>query len=83
MSTFSSRKDFNEYHQALGENCDYVAMKSEMLQGLTVSDTGTWLDISNLDMDTSWLDFGDVFGSILDGIGDIIGGIIEGVFDGI
>jgi hypothetical protein len=30
-AVFNTHGDFDAYHQAMGESCDYVAMKSEML----------------------------------------------------
>lgn len=81
MSTFSSHSDFNKYHEKSGEICDYAEMKKEMLNGLSIaSNTDThWFDIPNIDFDTSWLDFGEVFGGIFEGIGDFVGGIFDGV----
>lgn len=79
MCTFSSHSDFDKYHIQTGEICDYGEMKTEMLSGLSVSSNADWADIPDLDIDSSWLDFGDVFGGILEGIGDFIGGIFSGV----
>lgn len=75
MSTFSSHTDFDAYHKLTGEVCDYVSMKTEMLCGLSASTSIDWLDIPDLDIDASWLDFGTVF----DGIGEFIGGIFDGL----
>ncbi|QWX85576.1 hypothetical protein H0I23_08035 [Cellulophaga sp. HaHaR_3_176] len=75
MSIFCSHSDFDTYHQETGEVCDYVAMKTEMLSGLSVSTNADWTDISDLNIDASWLDFGDVF----EGIGEFIGGIFDGL----
>lgn len=79
MSTFTSHSDFNKHHQETGEICDYVEMKTEMLSGLSVSSTTDWTNIPDLDIDASWLDFGDIFDGLLDGIGEFIGGIFEGI----
>jgi len=79
MSTFSSHSDFDTYHQNSGEVCDYVEMKTEMLNGLSTSSNTDWLDIPNLDVDVSWLDFGEIFEGIFEGIGEIIGGIFDGL----
>ncbi len=76
MSTFSSHKDFDEYHEKTGETCDYVAMKKEMLSEWTTSSNFNWSEIPDIDIDTSWLDFGDAFDGALDSlefIGDIFG----------
>lgn len=79
MSTYSSRSDFNKYHEETGEICDYTEMKTEMLSGLSVSPNANWTEIPDLDIDASWLDFGDIFGSVLEGIGEFIGGIFDGL----
>lgn len=79
MSTYSSHQDFDNYHEQTGEVCDYVEMKTEMLQGLSITDSSEILDFSNIDVDASWLDFGDIFGNLLDGIGEFIGGIFDGI----
>lgn len=79
MSTFSSHSDFDNYHRQTGEVCDYVDMKNEMLQGLSVSNGSEILELPDFDIDASWLDFGDVFGNVLEGIGEFIAGIFDGV----
>lgn len=79
MSTFTSHSDFDEYHEQTGEVCDYTEMKTEMLNGLSVSSTADWTEIPDLDIDSSWLDFGDVFDGVLEGIGEFIGGIFDGL----
>jgi hypothetical protein len=75
MCTFSSHSDFDIYHETTGEACDYIAMKTEMLKGLTSSASVDWLTIPDMDIDASWLDFGE----ILEGIGEFIGGIFDGL----
>lgn len=72
MSTFSSHIDFDKYHKETGEICDYVKMKTEMLSELSATSITDWTDIPDLDIDASWLDFGDLFDGILEGIGDLI-----------
>ena len=52
---FSSPEDFFALHEAAGEVCDYVAMKSELLSDL--SSTGRF---SLLDIDLSWLEWPDI-----------------------
>ncbi|MFM9839237.1 MAG: hypothetical protein ACKVOQ_13290 [Cyclobacteriaceae bacterium] len=79
MSTFSSHSDFDKYHQQTGEICDYVSMKTEMLHGLSLSGSQDLIDLPDIDIDVSWLDFGEVFGGIVEGIGDLIAGIFEGM----
>jgi hypothetical protein len=79
MSTFSSHSDFDKYHEETGEACDYVEMKTEMLSGLSVSSTADWTEIPDIDIDASWLDFGDVFDGLLEGVGEFIGGIFDGL----
>ena len=73
MCTFSSHSDFDKYHQETGEACNYVDMKSEMLSSFSGSTNSSWSEIPNLDIDDSWLDFGDFF----EGIGDFLGGILD------
>lgn len=79
MCIFSSHSDFDVYHKLTGEVCDYVRMKTEMLSGLATSTSADWLTIPDLDIDASWLDFGDIFGGIFDGIGEFISGIFDGL----
>ena len=79
MCTFSSHSDFDQYHLQKGEICNYVEMKTEMLSGLSVAASADWTAIPDLDIDSSWLDFGDVFGSMLEGIGDFISGIFDSI----
>lgn len=79
MSTFSSHKDFDKYHEETGEICDYTEMKTEMLNGLSISPTADFSDISNLNIDDSWLDFGESFDGFFEGIGEFIGGIFDGL----
>ncbi len=79
MSTFSSHSDFDEYHKTTNEVCDYTEMKTEMLSGLSVSSDSNWYEISGVDIDASWLDFGDVFEGALEGIGGFVSGIFEGL----
>ncbi len=79
MSTFSSHSDFDEYHEQTGEVCDYVEMKTEMLSGISNSNITDWTMIPDIDLDASWLDFGDIFDGLLEGIGEFIGGIFDGL----
>lgn len=79
MSTFSSHSDFDEYHEKIGEACDYVEMKTEMLSGLSAAPNTDWADIPDLELDASWLDFGNVFDGVFEGIGEFIGGLFDGV----
>jgi len=78
MAVFSPHSDFDNYHNEIGETCDYVEMKTEMLEGLSVSTNSDWTNIADLDIDSSWLDFGDSFEAFFEGIGEFIGGILEG-----
>lgn len=79
MSTFSSHSDFDSYHEITGEVCNYIEMKTEMLNGLSTSSIADWTQIPDIDIDASWLDFGDIFDGFLDGIGEFIGGIFDGL----
>ncbi len=77
MSTFSSHADFDSYHEKTGEICDYIEMKTEMLHGLSSSDIKDLTLIPDLDLDASWLDFGDVFDGLIEGIAEFIAGILD------
>ena len=84
MCTFSSHSDFDAYHIATGEACDYIVMKTEILNTIATTTASSisavdWLSIPDLDIDASWLDFGDVFEGVLDGVGDFIAGIFDGI----
>ena len=79
MSIFSGHTDFDNYQQKSGEIYDYVQMKTEMLNGLSISSTANWTEISDIDIDASWLDLGDIFDGLLEGIGDFISGIFDGI----
>ena len=61
FATFSSFNDFNQYHQSIGANCDYVAMKSEMLSSVSNGNGQAMFDTSS-----SWLEFPDVDWSLFD-----------------
>jgi hypothetical protein len=61
---FNSHTDFDNYHALIGEACDYVAMKSEMLSSVsTSSNAAAWFDF---DFDLSWLEFPDIDLSLFD-----------------
>jgi hypothetical protein len=49
---FNDRQDFDAWHAARGEICDYTAMKSEMVSSIDVGGAG----LSDFDVDASWLD---------------------------
>jgi hypothetical protein len=79
MSTYSSHDDFDTYHQETGEVCDYAEMKSTMLEGISLSDSTHLSEIPDIDLDASWLEFGDVFGAVLEGIGEFFSAIADGL----
>jgi hypothetical protein len=58
---FTSHEDFDAYHRSLGEVCDYVAMKSEMLSSVSTAIDSSWFDF-----DLSWLQFPEIDWSIFD-----------------
>lgn len=74
MSVFSSHNDFNQYHQETGEACSYTDMKAEMLSGISDTDLDL-LNIGDVNLDASWLDFGAVF----EGIGDFFSSLDIGI----
>jgi len=69
MSTYSSRDEFDQYHRETGEVCDYTSMKTQMLEGVSLTDAVDSADLKGADLDASWLDIGSWFGGIWDGIG--------------
>jgi hypothetical protein len=81
MSTYSSHFDFDKYHQETGETCDYATMKSEMLEGISSTDSVHLTEMTNVDLDSSWLDIGDLLGGILEGIGEFFSAILNSDID--
>ena len=61
---FNSHDDFDEYHARIGESCDYVGMKREMLESVVVADDGS--SLLNFDFNLSWLELPDLDWSIFD-----------------
>jgi hypothetical protein len=55
FSLYSSRGDFERHHRVTGENCDYDAMRTEIIDAL--ADGKSW---SLFDIDLSWLEWPDV-----------------------
>jgi hypothetical protein len=60
-ATFNTHSDFDDYHASIGEHCDYVAMKGEMLSSVSNASDTSWFDL-----DLSWLEFPDIDWSIFD-----------------
>ena len=58
---FNSHGDFDAYHRSVGENCDYIAMKGEMVSSVSHDADTSWFDL-----DLSWLEFPDIDFSIFD-----------------
>ena len=58
---FNSHEVFDAMHRAVGETCDYVAMKAEMLASVSHDADSSWFDF-----DLSWLEFPDIDFSIID-----------------
>jgi hypothetical protein len=69
-AVFNSHTDFDQYHETLGETCDYVSMKSDMLSSVSnassTSDASIAADSSSFDVDSSWLSFPDIDFSFFD-----------------
>jgi hypothetical protein len=60
---FNDRPDFDAWHAARGEVCDYAAMKSDMVSSIDVGGHGS----PGLDIDASWLDLPSIdWPSLLD-----------------
>lgn len=53
---FLSHDSFDAYHKSIGENCDYLSMKQEVIGDITSGASTSWLDF---DFDLSWLDWPD------------------------
>ena len=76
MSVFSSHEDFDAYHRSAGEVCDYVEMKQTMLEGISGNNFDfSFLEFtdSDINIDSSWLDLGEIFGAI----GDFFSSILD------
>ncbi|GDY11738.1 hypothetical protein LBMAG53_06160 [Planctomycetota bacterium] len=58
---FNSRLDFDLYHAAKGELCDYFSMKSELAQSISPTDA----DQSSFNFDLSWLELPNIDWSTL------------------
>jgi hypothetical protein len=55
FALYSSRSDFDKYHKAWGEHCDYDSMRGEMIGAL--AEGSSW---SLRDIDLSWLEWPDI-----------------------
>lgn len=60
-ASFNSHQDFDDYHRSIGESCDYVSMKSDMLGSVSTASDTSWFDL-----DLSWLEFPDIDFSLFD-----------------
>jgi len=60
-AVFNSHDDFDAYHRSIGETCDYLAMKSDMLASVGNASDASWFDF-----DLSWLEFPSIDWSIFD-----------------
>jgi hypothetical protein len=58
---FNSHSDFDEYHQRIGESCDYLSMKREMAESVSTVADASWFDF-----DLSWIELPDIDWSIFD-----------------
>jgi hypothetical protein len=63
---FNSHGDFDTYHARIGESCDYVAMKREMLDSVAATADSSSLLGLDFDFDLSWLELPDIEWSIFD-----------------
>lgn len=54
---FLDHGSFDDYHQSIGEQCDYLAMKESMVPAVTDHQSDSWLDF---DFDLSWLEWPDI-----------------------
>lgn len=60
-ATFNSHAAFDAHHTSIGETCDYVSMKGEMLASVSDATDTSWFDI-----ELSWLEFPDIDFSFFD-----------------
>lgn len=61
-AVFNSHRDFDAFHESIGEACDYTAMKADMLGAVSaIAESTSWFDF-----DLSWLEFPDLDWSIFD-----------------
>ena len=64
MCFYTDHESFDFYHESIGESCDYVGMKTEMVSALTEGASDSWVDF---DFDLSWLELPDFdFSSFFD-----------------
>jgi len=54
-ATFNTHADFDSYHESIGESCDYLSMKGDMLSSVSTGGDSSWFDL-----DLSWLQFPDI-----------------------
>ena len=71
MSAYSSHQEFDRYHLEIGEICNYTDMKSTILEGVSMDSSFDLTELSNVDLDASWLDLGSIF----DGLGEFFSAI--------
>ena len=61
-AAFNSHRDFDAFHESIGESCDYGVMKADMLASVSaVEEAPSWFDF-----DLSWLEFPDIDWSLFD-----------------
>src|SRR4249919_3449873 len=61
FALFNSHEDFDQMHAAVGEACNYLSMKKDMLESLA-----SGVSADRFDFDLSWLEFPDIDWSIFD-----------------
>lgn len=70
-SAYSSHQEYDRYHFETGEICNYTEMKSTILEGISMDSNFNLTELSDLDLDASWLDLGSIF----DGLGEFFSAI--------
>lgn len=55
MCLFMEPVEFNLYHESIGESCDLLEMKSQMVDAVTDGQSYSWFE-----MDLSWLEWPDI-----------------------
>ena len=82
MSFFSSHEEFDEYQEKEESTYDYVDLKSEIIRGVAETsdtDSDSWSDFFDVDIDLSWLDISDSVGDVFEGVADFVAGIFDGL----
>ncbi len=56
MALFCSHEQFDAYYQQAGYKRDYIEIRKDTLQRLSLESDDSWMHHPDLDLDSSWLD---------------------------